>query len=191
MKRLFIAFKTELASEYDTMLKQLKLSTRYDDIKWVEGHLQHLTLKFLDKTPESKIGPLCQILAEIAKETEPFEMKINKLGVFGSQYHPTTLWFGFEKQPVLNQLFEKVEKRLTSELGFKANDGNFVPHLSLGRIKKMDSKKRFWEAVNKNQPSYFQNFIMDEMILYRSQLEKTGPIYTEVGKWRLGDAISD
>lgn len=183
---MFIAFKMELASEYDTMLKQLKLSTRYDDIKWVEGNLQHLTLKFLGKTPESKIEPLCQILAQIAEESESFTMKISKLGVFGCQYHPTILWLGFEKQPVLNQLFEKVENRLTAELGFEANDGNFVAHLTLGRIKKMDNKKRFWETINKNQPSYFQEFTINEMILYRSQLEKDGPIYTEVGKWSLG-----
>ena len=186
MKRLFIAFKLDLSSEYDTMLKQLKLATRYDEIKWVEGNLQHLTLKFLGKIPEPKIEPLCQILAQISKESESFTMRINKLGVFGSQYHPTTLWFGFEKQPILNQLFEKVENRLTSELEFEANDGNFVPHLTLGRIKKMDNKKRFWDAINKNQPTYFQEFIIDEMILYRSQLEKDGPIYTELGKWKLG-----
>lgn len=186
MKRLFIAFKTELASEYDTMLKQLKLATRYDEIKWVEGNLQHLTLKFLGKTPEPKIEPLCQILAQIAKESESFNVKINKLGVFGSQYHPTTLWLGFDSQPILIQLFEKVEERLTSELGFEANDGNFVPHLTLGRVKKMDNKKRFWEAINKNQPSYFQEFTIKKIILYRSQLEKEGPIYTEIGKWELG-----
>lgn len=187
MKRLFIAFKIELAAEYDTMQKQLKLATRYDEIRWVEGNLQHLTLKFLGKTPEVKIESLCKVLAEIAKETETFSLKISKLGVFGSQYHPKLLWLGFEKQPVLNQLFEKVEERLTSELGFEANDGNFVPHITLGRIKKIDNKKRFWETVNKNQPTYFQEFTISEMILYRSQLEKDGPIYTEVGKWRLGD----
>ena len=113
-------------------------------------------------------------------------MKINKLGVFGSQYHPTTLWLGFDSQPILIQLFEKVEERLTSELGFEANDGNFVPHLTLGRVKKMDNKKRFWEAINKNQPSYFQEFTIKKIILYRSQLEKEGPIYTEIGKWELG-----
>lgn len=187
MKRLFVAFKIKLASEYNIMLQQLKLSTRYDDIKWVEGNLQHLTLKFLGKTPDDKIEQLCQNLAEITENTKPFSLKINKLGVFGSQYHPTVLWLGFEKQPVLNQLFEKVENRLVTELGFEANDGNFVPHITLGRIKKMDNKKRFWEAINKNQPTYFQEFTINKMILFRSQLEKDGPIYTELGKWRLGN----
>ena len=187
MKRLFIAFKIDLASDYNMMLKQLRLSTRFDDITWVEGNLQHLTLKFLGKTPEQKIKPLCHILEEIAKDENPFTLKINKLGVFGSQYHPKVLWLGFEKQPILNQLFEKVELRLTSELGFEANDGNFVPHITLGRIKKIDSKKRFWETFNNNQPTYFQEFTINEMILYRSQLEKDGPIYTELGKWRLGN----
>lgn len=189
MKRLFIAFKMELAAEYNTLLKQLKSSTRFDDIKWVEGDLQHLTLKFLGKTPEAKIDPLCQILAEIAKETESFSLKISKLGVFGSHYHPTVLWLGFDKQPALNQLFEKVERRLTSELGFEANDGNFVPHLTLGRIKNIDNKKRFWNQFEASQPTYFQEFTINEIILYRSQLEKTGPIYTEVGKWGLVNRV--
>ena len=187
MKRLFIAFRLELAEEYGKLLNRLKTNTRFDDIKWVEGDLQHLTLKFLGKTPETKINPLRQILAEVAKETETFNLKVSKLGVFGSRYKPTALWLGFEKQPYLNQLFENVENRLTSELGFEANDGNFVPHLTLGRIKKIDNKKRFWELVDSTQPAYFQEFIINEMILYRSQLEKDGPIYTEVGKWRLGD----
>ena len=186
MKRLFIAFKLDLASEYDTMMKQLKLATRFDEIKWVEGSLQHLTLKFLGKTPDNKIALLCKVLAEIANETDCFTLRINKLGVFGSHYHPTCLWLGFEEQPVLKQLFEKTEYRLTTELGFEANDGNFVPHLTLGRIKKVDNKKRFWDAFNSNQPTYFQEFNINEMILYRSQLEKEGPIYTVMGKWEIG-----
>ena len=185
MKRLFIAFKLTLAPEYGTLIENLKKGTRFDDIKWVEGDLQHLTLKFLGKTPDTKIASLCQILAETAKETESFNLKINKLGVFGSRYHPTILWLGFEKQTVLNQLFEKVENRLTQELGFEPNDGNFVPHLTLGRIKNIDNKKRFWELFESSQPTYFQEFTINEMILYRSQLEKDGPIYTEIDKWKL------
>ena len=183
---MFIAFKMELAEEYGMLLNRLKTGTRFDYVKWVEGDLQHLTLRFLGKTPDSKIATLCQILAEVSKETEPFTLKINKLGVFGSHYHPTTLWLGFEEQPILNQLFEKMEVRLTQELGFKPNDGNFVPHLTLGRIKKIDNKKRFWELFESSQLNYFQEFTINEMILYRSQLEKEKPIYTEMGKWKLG-----
>lgn len=188
MKRLFIAFKIKLAPEYEQLLKQLKIGTRFDNITWVNSDLQHLTLRFLGETPFAKIEQLCQMLAETAKETQPFTMKISKLGVFGSHYHPNVLWLGFEKQPVLNQLFEKVEGKLTSELGFKANDGNFVPHLTLGRIKKIDSKKRFWQLFESLQLTYFQEFDIKEIILYQSRLEKSGPIYTELGKWELGDS---
>lgn len=189
MKRLFIATPITLSTAYDGLLKGLHQHTAYDKITWEKSNLQHLTIKFLGETPDQKIPPLKEALKEIASETPCFDMKIKDLGIFGSSYHPKILRFGFEKQPIINQLFEVTENKLVNELEFRANDGNFVPHITLGRIKDIDSKKRFWEMIEKFQPTYFQEFKIEKIVLFRSRLEKDGPIYTVMDEFKLNNEL--
>ena len=146
MKRLFIAADIELGNEFRTLTQQLQHDLRNDDIVWVKSGLQHLTLRFLGETPESKIESINNILSSLTKATQNFELQLDKIGVFGSKYEPTTLWFGFSEFLLFKNLFQKLEKELI-EIGFEENYGNFVPHITVGRIKKIDNKKRFWDTI--------------------------------------------
>ncbi len=185
MKRTFIAIKIDLAEEYAELLRELQRHTSFDDIVWVKDALHHLTLRFIGKTPEDKISKISQLVNVIAAETPNFTLKINKLGVFGSRYCPKVIWLGFEQNDTLNTLFQQIEKKLVEELGFEPAEGNWVPHLTLGRIKKIDDKKRFWQLIERMQPTYQQEIEVNEITFFRSQLEKEGPIYTEISGNRL------
>ena len=182
--RLFIAFPIVLAPEYDPMLAELHRQMANDKIVWSKSEVYHLTLRFLGKTPSVQLPLLREILKEVATKTPSFNLEISKLGVFGHTYKPETLWLGFQEQPILNTMFEMLEKSLV-EHGFAPERGHFVPHITLGRIKQVDNKKRFWEAVNNLQPTYNQLIRLDKVILFRSQLEKEGPIYTPLYQYSL------
>lgn len=182
MKRTFIAIKIDLAEEYGKMLQELQRHTTFDDIVWVKDSLHHLTLRFIGKTPEEKIPQITKSVREITANMPVFTLKINKLGVFGSRYCPKVIWLGFEKNEILDNLFQQIEKKLVEELGFEPVEGNWVPHLTLGRIKKIDDKKRFWQLIDRMQPTYQQEIEVHEITFFRSQLEKEGPIYTEISE---------
>jgi len=176
MKRLFIAIDIELSSEFQALTQQLQSDLRNDDIVWVKSDLQHLTLRFLGETPEAKIEPIANILSAIASSTQPFELQLDKMGIFGSKYAPSVLWYGFSEFSLFKTLFENLEKELL-HIGFQGNYGNFVPHITVGRIKKTDNKKRFWEVIEKRQPHFSQTIPVQCLKLIQSKLTNEGPIY--------------
>jgi len=176
MKRLFIAVDVELSSDFKTLTQQLQKDLRNDSIVWVKNHLQHLTLRFLGETPEPKIEPLVNILTNVATTTQHFDLQLNKMGIFGSKYAPETLWYGFSEFLLFKNLFEKLEKELRS-IGFQENYGNFVPHITVGRIKKVENKKHFWETFEKRQPQFMQTIPVTHLKLIQSKLTNEGPKY--------------
>lgn len=184
MRRLFIAFKAELSEENENLFHEIRRNTVYDSIVWVNEDIRHCTLRFLGKTPENKIPALQTILQEVVTRYSPFSLEIEKLGFFGSRYAPQVIWLGFKPQPILWQLFDELEQRIVEELAMEKNDGNFVPHITLGRIKKVDNKGRFWATMEKFTPVN-QKIEVKEIILYQSRLEKDGPVYHELAKYAL------
>ena len=175
--RLFIAFRLQLDAEYDQLMAELRNRTRYDAINWVTNDLSHLTLRFIGKTPSAQVSTIAENLQTITAHTPCLDLEINKLGVFGSHYAPKVLWLGIEKTPQLQQLYTEVDEAL-KQLNFNLPKENFVPHITLGRIKELDNKKRFWQMFEELQPNYHQHFHFSHLSLIRSQLEKSGPIYT-------------
>ena len=176
MKRLFIAVDIELSNEFQALTQQLQHDLRNDDIVWVKSYLQHLTLRFLGETPEAKIEPIANALSALANSTQAFELQLDKMGIFGSKYAPSVLWYGFSEFSLFRNLFENLEKELL-QIGFPKNYGNFVPHVTVGRIKKVDNKKRFWETIEKQQPHFSQSAPVQRLKLVQSKLTNDGPIY--------------
>lgn len=182
--RLFIAFRLQLAAEYDLLRSELRRRTPYDNINWVADDLNHLTLRFIGKTPSTQVLPIAEKLQTIAAHTPALDLEINKLGVFGSHYAPKVLWLGIHKTPQLQKLYTEVDEAL-KQLDFNLPKENFVPHITLGRIKELDNKKRFWQMFEELQPEFHQQFHFTHLELIRSQLEKTGPIYTTLYEFPL------
>jgi len=176
MKRLFIAVEIELSDKFQSLTQQLKTDFRNDEIVWVKSELQHLTLRFLGETPDLQIQPIAKALSIVANTTQPFELQLDKMGVFGSKYAPTTLWYGFSEFSPFKKLFENLEKELL-QIGFQENYGNFVPHITVGRIKKVDNKKHFWETTEKHQPQFSQAIPVCQLKLIQSKLSSEGPTY--------------
>lgn len=182
MKRLFIATKISLDQNFLQLKEQLKRELCHDEITWVKEDVCHLTLRFLGSTPDSKIPAIKKSLALACQQTSPFYLNLNKLGAFGSRYKPEVLWLGFEDFQPYKQLFDLLEAQLLHH-EFAPAYGNFVPHITLGRVKKVIHKPRFWQSVEKLKPTYQQCFHITEMTLYQSFLHKEGPEYKPLASY--------
>lgn len=187
MKRLFFATKIELDSHFTSILEKLKKQTHFDTISWIEKENLHLTLRFLGKTPENKIYTLIEHVTPIFQEEEIIELKMNKIAIFGSRYKPTVVWLGFEENEAMKLLFGKIEANLR-KIDFEPNQGNFVPHVTVGRIKNVIHKKRFFELITNLQPKSSQNFIIQNWSLYQSKLRNSGVEYTIIKNWNCKEA---
>ncbi|MBP5206342.1 MAG: RNA 2',3'-cyclic phosphodiesterase [Bacteroidales bacterium] len=188
MKRLFIATKVTLDESYTRLVAQLQQELRHDDIVWVKPEIRHLTLRFIGATPPDRVESIRGALRQVCAESQPFYLELNKLGAFGSRYKPEVLWLGFEEFFFFRQLFERMEPKLCA-LGVDPNYGNFVPHITLGRVKGVVDKSRFWKRVDALTPTFSQSVPVHELTLFQSFLHKEGPEYKPLLTCKLGEQM--
>ena len=185
MKRLFVAIKVVPDENFLKSYHALRYALQMEKISWVKPDNFHLTLKFLGKTPEEKLPAIRTALQHMSAQTKPFSMKMAGTGIFGSSYKPRVLWFGVENDEAIHRLGEDVLNVLDNT-GFPRDRQNFVPHLTIGRINKIEHKKMFQEAIAAHRHDFLQEFTVDKIILYESLLKPAGVIYRIVMEFPLG-----
>ena len=184
MKRIFAAIRINPVDQFVRIYEDLKSSCSHDKIKWVELYNIHITLKFFGETDERKIESIKELLAKIADNHSSFSLNINDVGIFGSSYKPRVIWFGIEKSERLISLANDVLDQV-HDLGFEKDRQNFVPHLTIGRIKFIDNKRRFQEVINKCKSVEIQEQKVDQFYLIESILRQQGPEYKILESFQL------
>ena len=185
-KRLFLAIKIIPDANFKEIYNGLKTNFNTQSIKWVELINVHFTLKFFGEISVDIIPDICSKIEESIKDVHCFEMHINKTGIFGSSYQPRVIWFGIDNNPVLSNLAENTLNNMAA-IGFERDRQNFVPHLTIGRIKYVDDKKYFNQIIERYSASDIQKVSVTEIYLYESILRKEGPIYNVVKSFKLID----
>lgn len=176
MKRLFIAIDISDNLEVNNIIKGLKNKLNQDKIGWVKPENMHITVKFIGSTPSEKTKKIVEITKKTCEHIKPFELKFSKIGIFGSSYKPRVIWIGFEENIVLSNLAENIKKEL-DKIGYPYDRQNFVPHLTLGRISKIESKKYFQSVLDGYKDIELKPILINNIYLFESVLQKTGPEY--------------
>lgn len=115
------------------------LASRDWPVRWVSAAGAHLTLVFLGDTAPERAELLRLALPEVIAQHQPFQLRTAGLGAFPNQKRPRVLWLGLHG-PVhrLNTLQQSVESAV-QQLGFPGGDGEFNPHITLGRVRNSGS----------------------------------------------------
>jgi 2'-5' RNA ligase len=179
MKRLFAAAKIHPSAEFLKTYNSLKTGLKFARITWVKPESVHVTLKFFGETDEKRIPAISKVLQEVAGRHEPFTSELVNVGIFGSSYSPKVIWFGIERAEPFKALGEDVLQSLET-IGWERNRQNFVPHLTIGRIKEIPDKHLFQRIIDEHKKARMQEISVREFHLYESILQKEGPIYRVV-----------
>jgi len=86
---------------------------------------------------------------------------------------------------MLVSLQEQIEARL-EKIGFAPEDRPFQPHLTLGRMKSSRGKEELGRRMEKYTEEEFGAFQIERVVLFKSDLRPSGPIYTLLRELRLG-----
>ena len=134
--RLFVAI--ELPRKLKRTFADLAGSFRpreHERVRWIEQEAMHLTLKFLGDTPIEDVEAIKTSLARVASSSGKFTIKIGRTGCFPSFRDPRICWVGLAGElRRLEQLQGRVEGNMVN-LGFKPEDREFRPHVTIGRTK--------------------------------------------------------
>mgnify|MGYP002477892641 CR=1 FL=1 len=158
------------------LIHYFKKNLKEENIHWIKPDHFHMTLKFLGKTPISQIEEISRVLRALSKEFSCFEMRVDGAGLFGSQYKPKVIWLGLQPKDLLLHLHEKIITSLAS-LGIESDRQNFVPHLSMARIRKINHPAHFKMVMEKAEQGFIQSQKIDKILLYESRLLPRGAEY--------------
>ena len=184
MKRLFIAINVSPNHALLKVYSDLQARCNKGKIKWVDTGLFHLTLKFLGETSEADEQKIVSALHTISKNTHSFSFNLKGIGIFGSSYRPRIIRVNIDYGEQLIQLGNEIRQGLES-LGFPNDRQNFVPHLTLARIKQVQDKAFFQKSINLYKEAFFQEVHVTEIVLYESILHSGGPEYVILEKYKL------
>jgi RNA 2',3'-cyclic 3'-phosphodiesterase len=182
--RCFIAI--EIPSEIKSAFIDLQNDLRNAgaDVAWTNPDNVHLTLKFLGEIDKKLIGEVEKVCLETIADMPPFKLSINGTGVFPNARHPRVLWVGLSGDVErLERLQEQLDERLAG-IGFDNEEKDFQPHLTVGRIR---SNKNLRELLARSDGYTLPalSFVVQEIVLMKSDLLPSGACHTELARARM------
>lgn len=185
--RTFIAVDVADAVRQRAADLVVRLQVGGANVKWVDTHNMHLTLKFLGDIPDRQTADVCRAVTEAAREHSPFNITLRGAGAFPNASRPRTIWMGVAHGAAeLESLQKSIEKAL-AKLGYPKEARRFHPHLTLGRVRRGGAAVRdLGRLIRDNEQFDGGSADIDKVLVFASFLDKTGPTYNVLGRAPLG-----
>jgi RNA 2',3'-cyclic 3'-phosphodiesterase len=184
MKRTFIAVTVETGNELVEMISILRSTLKNDSIKWIDPDHLHITLAFLGDTRDDAIKQISSMLVKTCSGFGDFTFTISGLGIFRNFNDPRVIWAGIERSDKFEKLYDILKSGL-NELGIETEDRQFNPHLTLGRIKYLNSRDQLVKLIHQYSKTVFQHVSISEIVFYESILKPSGPMYVPIAVTKL------
>ena len=181
--RAFIAIELPQVTREALADVQARLSHHVpkDSVRWVKPDNIHLTLKFLGQVPTAQIDAIVSALRHAVAGQHVFPFDVMNAGCFPDIHRPRVIWVGVDEPTGALSALERAVELAIAPLGYPAEPRVFQPHLTLGRaardVKPIDLHK-LGEAVHNAKVGLLGHVHADEVVLFQSDLEPHGPIYT-------------
>ena len=163
-----------------------RLSQVTYDYRWSEPENLHVTLNFLGDVPDADIPTVCDRVRDTVAGSGSFEMSLQSLGAFPKNRQPRTVWMGVGDGA---EQLRAIQAQLTTallKLGFPKDRHRYSPHLTLGRLKRGGHwSSRVVEIIEANQELSPAECQVNEVVVYSSYLEKSGPSYSAMSRIEL------
>ncbi len=179
-RRLFAGIQVETADALRQLAADLQRDLRGERIRWVRLENLHLTVEFFGETAEERIPEIERALARAAAATPAFAVELRAPGTFGGPRHPRVLWLGVQSDGL--QALHANTATALRENGWRPDPRPFAPHLTLGRIGRLNDARVFAAVVGRLRPPPIPPSPVRALILFESVAGRYVPLAT----WPLG-----
>lgn len=143
-------------------------------VRWTRPENLHITLEFLGYVKDEELVEILKNTQEIALRHSVFDINLNKICYGPPNKPPRMIWAVGEESKELSSL--------KKDLG---DDQKFVPHITLGRLRKWE-----WQRLDsEDRPEINENidlqFTVNSIELMESVLRRGGPEYKELSSFNL------
>jgi len=158
--------------------------------RWVKKENLHLTLAFLGYLNDEQLEQVYEIVKETTAKNKPFLIFLNKVG-YGprKKLPPRLIWIQGEKSEELLKLKKDLEELLTQKINFSPEERNFLPHITLARIKKWN-----WRQIEPEERPVVDLEVsfqlpVNSIEVMESHLKKTGAEYEILKSYKLKHSL--
>jgi len=182
--RTFVAIKIIPNNKFAVLYSSLKKELENESIKWVEANNFHLTLHFLGETSSTQLEQIKHLLRSIVAKKNSFDIQLCGLDIYKSKGKPRVLYIKAQANDTMLQMTNEIKKAII-KFGFKKETKEFAPHLTLGRIKFLNEENNLSAVLQQFKEEKTQVVVVNEIILYQSILQNSGPIYQAIEIFKL------
>jgi 2'-5' RNA ligase len=158
-----------------------RLERRTEGVRWVKDEGIHITVKFLGEIEEGMAERVRSALTPIGALFRPFQARLGGLDAFPGRRSARVIVVRLKEgiEPA-QAIFEEVEERLAA-IDMEREKRKLVPHLTLGR-------RRIPKPFPNGDPMPIEEkeFLIEQLVLYKSTLTPGGAIYAPIWKIKLG-----
>ncbi len=175
--RLFTAIPlTQNAREYVASVRD-GLAARIEGVRWVPDENLHVTLRFIGTCPDDRIPILEEWIGKAARHL-PAILDIAGIGGFPSQGSARVIWIGAaDRTGAAKRIYDTLDKGV-ERCGFEREARKYRPHITIGRSRRRPVS--IDEEVTWPFSDVGVALEAEDIILYRSDLERAGARYTEI-----------
>jgi 2'-5' RNA ligase len=159
---------------------QLRACPDGDAVRWVREETLHVTLRFLGDVDCGRVARLAGSVREQTAALGPFRLQLGGARLFPSGRRPLAVVLDVGPAEPLAELADAVERGVVAA-GFGPESRPFNAHLTLGRIR----KKRF-PLVTAEVTTSGESCPVNEVVLFKSELQPSGAHYTPIERAPLG-----
>ncbi len=157
------------------------------DVKWVEPHNLHVTLKFLGDVDTREMYQVCRGVEGAVAGMPPFALELRGAGAFPNANRPRTVWLGVGGGTAeMITLNEQIEEAM-EELGFRREARRYQPHLTVGRVRRGGpGVSELGELIRRHAEFEIGRSPVSEVVVFSSRLDRSGPTYEALARAPLG-----
>ena len=159
----------------------LNLAMSGDGVRWSRPEGVHLTVKFYGEVDSERLPDLQAGLARAAAEAAPIRVQVQGLGVFPNPQRPQVIWAGLAGDLAGLRALQAVVEVEAKTLGFKPEERDYAPHLTLGRVKaglRPTQHRALIDYLAEARQWPLGQIEADRLTLLRSELRPGGSVYS-------------
>lgn len=173
--RAFIAL--EVPEEIKERVEALGKELGAEGLTLVKRNAMHITLQFLGEISEEQAGHVKEAMQTI--KFAPFQAELSGISYFTPQFIKVIFIKVARGSDELKELYAKLGDALSaSEVSFE--NENYVPHLTVARVKHIGDKRRLLQTIGNHAGTEFGSFAASSVVLKKSVLGPSGPEYSDL-----------
>lgn len=183
--RAFLAVELDATARAEIASLVGRLRASLPQVSWTRPENVHVTLRFLGNVSREFIDSYAERLAPAAAALPPVEAVIGGVGAFPSAARPSVLWVGLEPRGESLMSIQRESERLAREFGLEPETRAFVPHITIGRVRRSAPRVNAGHALDRERAFAAGAMIVEAVSLFSSELTPNGARYTRLHRLTL------